>query len=257
MLAADHLALALGGTPVLADVSVALPPGRVTAIIGPNGAGKSSLLACLAGLSAPEAGQVMLDGRPLAALPPADRARRIGFLPQVAEVNWEIDVATLVALGRLPHRRGWAGPSPADAAAIAAAIAATDLAGLAGRVVNSLSGGERARALLARVLAGQPHWLLADEPLANLDPAHQWDTLACLRAAAAAGAGVAIVLHDLAHAARIADHLVLMAAGRVVAAGPPETVLTPERIADVYGVTTARVALPDGSAGLVITGRLG
>jgi iron complex transport system ATP-binding protein len=245
----------LGGVAVLDGVSLAVEPGRVTAIIGPNGAGKSSLLACLAGLRVPDAGEVRLDDMELAAVPARRRARRIGFLPQVAEVNWEVDVATLIGLGRLPHRQtrwGRWGPDGEDAAAIAAAMAATDTTRLAARAVNTLSGGERARVLLARVLAGRPDYLLADEPLANLDPGHQLDSLACLRAAAEAGAGVALVLHDLAHALRVADTVLLLDRGRVVADGTPDAVLTPARIASVYGVASARVALPGG---LVITGR--
>lgn len=253
MLRADALCLSLGGRRLLDGVSAAIRPGQVTAIIGPNGAGKSTLLACLAGLRRPDAGTLWLDDLPLGRLPSRLRARRIGVLPQVAEVHWDIDVATLVALGRLPHRSS-AGAHPGDAAAIAAALRATDTQRLASRVVNSLSGGERARALLARVLAGQPDYLLADEPLANLDPAHQLDTLGGLRAAADAGAGVAIVLHDLGHALRIADQALLIDAGRIIADGLPADVLTPERIAAVYGVTAVRVALPGGGASLLISG---
>jgi iron complex transport system ATP-binding protein len=251
MLAAHDLGLSLGGKSVLVGTSVQVRRGTVTAIIGPNGAGKSSLLACLAGLRTPDSGRVMIDDLPLAGLSPPQRARRIGFLPQAAEVNWDVDVATLVALGRLPHQGRW-GPGPADAAAVAAAMAATDITALASRVVNSLSGGERARALLARVLAGTPDYLLADEPLASLDPGHQLDSLACLRAAATAGAGVVVVLHDLAHALRIADRVILLDAGRIVADDTAAAVLTPERIAAVYGVATTRFGVPGG---LVITGR--
>jgi iron complex transport system ATP-binding protein len=255
MLAATALNLTLAGTRVLDDVSVAVRPGQVTAIIGPNGAGKSTLIAALAGLRPPDGGQVTLDETPLDQLPPQRRAQRIGFLPQVAEVNWDIDVATLVALGRLPHQGRW-GAAAADHAAIAAAMAAADIEGLGARTVATLSGGERARALLARVLAGQPDYLLADEPLANLDPAHQLDTLACLRRAADAGAGVAIVLHDLAHASRIADRVVMMAGGRIVADDTPDKVLTAARVGTVYGVSMVEVPLPDGRRGLMVTGRL-
>jgi len=251
MLAATNLGLELGGATVLDGVSLAIPRSAVTAIIGPNGAGKSSLLACLAGLRAPARGLVTLDAAPLSDLPARQRAQRIGYLPQVAEVNWDVDVATLVTLGRLPHAGRWR-QGDGDAAAIAAALAATDMGRMAQRIVGTLSGGERARALLARVLAGQPDYLLADEPLANLDPGHQLDSLTCLRAAATAGAGVVIVLHDLGHALRVADHVLLLDGGRVAAYGAPDAVLTPERIAAVYGVATARVALPGG---LVITGR--
>jgi iron complex transport system ATP-binding protein len=251
MLAARDLVLKLGGVPVLAGVSAAIAPGQITAIIGPNGAGKSSLLACLAGLQRVAAGQVTLDDAPVLELNPHQRARRIGFLPQVAEVNWDIDVETLVALGRLPHQS-----EPAtDAAAIAAAMAATDCAGLAGRVVSSLSGGERARVLLARVLAGQPDYLLADEPLANLDPGHQLDTIACLRAAADAGTGVAIVLHDLAFAAQIADQLVLLHNGEVAANGTATQVLTRANVANVYGIDVEVQNQPGDRLHLTVKGR--
>jgi iron complex transport system ATP-binding protein len=215
---------------VLADASIAVRGGAITAIIGPNGAGKSTLLACLAGLRVPDSGAVLLGDALLAQIPPRERARTIGFLPQAAEVNWDIDVATLVSLGRLPHQGRW-GPDAADRSAIAAAMAATDTAQFASRVVSTLSGGERARALLARVLAGEPAFLLADEPLANLDPRHQFESLALLRAVAARGAGVVVVLHDLAHALRVADRVVLMEGGRIIADDAPQAVLTPERIA--------------------------
>ena len=251
MLAARDLVLKLGGVPVLAGVSAAIAPGQITAIIGPNGAGKSSLLACLAGLQRPAVGQVTLDDAPVLGLDPRQRARRIGFLPQVAEVNWDIDVDTLVALGRLPHQSDRA----ADAVAIAAAMAVTDCAGLGGRVVSSLSGGERARVLLARVLAGQPDYLLADEPLANLDPGHQLDTIACLRAAADAGTGVAIVLHDLALAAQIADQLVLLHSGQVAANGKAAEVLAPANVAKVYGIDIQVEQQPGNPLHLRVLGR--
>jgi len=256
-LEARALSLSLGAgaarAAVLSDASLALRQGEVTAIIGPNGAGKSSLLACLAGLRAADSGAVMLGDVPLAQVPPRERARRIGFLPQVAEVNWDIDVATLVSLGRLPHQGRW-GPDDADRAAITAALAATDTAQFASRVVSTLSGGERARALLARVLAGEPHFLLADEPLANLDPRHQFESLALLRSVAERGAGIVVVLHDLAHALRVADRVVLMEGGRIIADDTPQAVLTPARIAAAYGVTSHAVTLPDGSPGLVLAG---
>ncbi len=256
-LEARDLSLSLGAgaarAAVLHRVNLGLQRGTVTAIIGPNGAGKSSLLACLAGLRAPDSGAVLLGDVPLLTVPARERARTIGFLPQVAEVNWDIDVATLVSLGRLPHQGRW-GPSAADAAAIGAAMAATDTAHFAHRVVSTLSGGERARALLARVLAGEPRFLLADEPLANLDPRHQFESLALLRSAAARGAGVVAVLHDLAHALRLADRVVMMEGGRIIADDAPAAVLTPERIAAVYGVVSHAVTLPDGSRGLVLGG---
>lgn len=231
----DNLSLTLRGRPVLDDVSGALAQGKVTVILGANGAGKSSLLACLAGLRAPDAGRITLDGRHLAAIPPRERAQTIGLLPQRAEIHWDVEVETLVGLGRLSHRGRW-GESEADRAAVSRAMAATDIAHLARRNVQRLSGGEQGRVLLARVLAGEPRWLLADEPLASLDPAHQLDTLDRLRAAADAGAGVAVVLHDLTLAARAADDLIVMKQGRILAAGPRDDVLTADVLADAYGV---------------------
>lgn len=254
MLSVDGISLSLAGRAVLRDVTVAFRPGAVTALLGPNGAGKSTLLACIAGLRQPDGGQVLLNGQPRADLARRDLARRIGLLPQVADVHWDVDVATLVALGRYPHRARW-GESAADRDAVARAMATTDVTQFADRPVSALSGGERARVLLARVLAGEPDWLLADEPLANLDPAHQHDALDCLRSVARAGAGVIVVLHDLNHALRIADRVVLMARGAVVAKGAVEDVLTPERISETYGVTVERAVTASGQPVIVATGR--
>ncbi len=257
VLAARDVAVTLGRGParktVLSAASLTLRRGEITAIIGPNGAGKSTLLACLAGLRTPDSGAVTLGEVPLARMAARERGQRIGFLPQVAEVNWDINVATLVSLGRLPHQGRW-GTSAADQDAIADALAATDTTQFASRIVGTLSGGERARALLARVLAGEPEFLLADEPLANLDPRHQFESLALMRRVAQRGAGVVLVLHDLAHAIRVADRVVMMDKGQIVADGAPTGVLTPERIAAVYGVASKAVTLADGSPGLVLSG---
>ena len=255
-LAACDLFLSLGGNRVLDAVSAGFGAGRVTVVLGPNGAGKSTLLACLAGLRTADSGQVRIGGVARQDCDPRDLARRIGFLPQSADVFWDVDVATLVALGRFPYRGRW-GETGADAAAVKAAMAATDVAYLQGRIVNTLSGGERGRVLLARVLAGTPEWLLADEPLASLDPAHQLDVLDCLRRTAAQGAGVVVVLHDLNQAARVADDVLLMREGRVLAFGPPDAVLTPDLIAATYGVTTHTGRTPDGQRFIVATGRSG
>lgn len=230
MLAAESLFVAHGKQPILHAVTAALRPGEITAICGPNGAGKSTLLAALAGLLAPSAGRVTLDGGDVAALHPRVRAQAIGYLPQGGEVAWDVAVASLVALGRLPH--GDAGDG-----AIAAALAACDLEHLAQRPISTLSGGERARALLARVLAGEPRWILADEPLAALDLAHQLGLLRTLRAAADAGAGVVIVLHDLALAMNHADRVLVLDQGTLVADGAPEVALAEGAIAQVWGVS--------------------
>ncbi len=219
--------IALAGR--LLDLSASLRPGEVTAICGPNGAGKSSLLSCLAGLLAPDGGEVRLGGVPLSALPPRTRARAIGFLPQTAEVAWDISVETLVGLGRLPWGDTAAGP-------VEAALAAMRLEDLRRRPLSRLSGGERARALLARVLAGEPRWLLAAEPLANLDLVHGAALIARLRALAAGGMGVVLVLHDLAQAMNHADRVLVISGGRLVADGPPDEALHQDVVAVVWGI---------------------
>lgn len=210
-------------------VSVALPRGQVTAIVGPNGAGKSTLLSALAGLIA---GDVSLNDRSLADMKARERARAIGFLPQGSDVAWNLSVATLVRLGRLPHRAG----RDADDRAVAAALIDMELDHLAQRPIGTLSGGERARALLARVLAGDPDWVLADEPLASLDLAHARALLVHFRRLAGAGKGIALVLHDLAQAMNHADHVVVLDRGHVAAAGRPDQALDPAVIARVWGV---------------------
>jgi iron complex transport system ATP-binding protein len=253
-LVAQSLSVTLGGAPILDAVSAGFAPGQVTAVLGPNGAGKSTLLACLAGLRTPDSGDVLIGGVSRTSLDRRDLARRIGFLPQTADVHWDIDVQTLVGLGRFPHRGRW-GESTADRAAVVQAMATTDVTQFAARRVQTLSGGERARVLLARVLAGMPQWLLADEPLANLDPAHQLDGLDCLRGAAATGAGVVVVLHDLNHAARVADQVLLLRDGKVVAHGPPDTVLTEALIAQTYRVATHLGTTPAGQRFIIPTAR--
>jgi iron complex transport system ATP-binding protein len=225
----------------LDGISLDLRPGAVTAICGPNGAGKSSLLATLAGL---EPGNVSLAGATLATMPARRRAQAIGYLPQSAELAWDLSVRTLVGLGRLP----WNAGASADQAAVAAAMVAMELDALAERPLSQLSGGERARALLARVLAGEPRWLLADEPLANLDLSHQLGLLAHFRALAAQGPGVVLVLHDLAHAMNHADRVVVLDQGRIAADGPPAEALGAGIIAQVWGVPVQWLGQPGAMA---------
>ena len=237
-LAADNLILAgrLNG------ISAVLRPGEVTAICGPNGTGKSTLLACLAGLLEPDPGIVTFDDAPLTRLAPAARSRAIGYLPQTPEIAWDVSVETLVSLGRIP----WPGGGGEEA--IASALAAMDLEALRRRPVSRLSGGERARALMARVLAGRPQWLLADEPLANLDLAHSARLVAEFREQAAGGTGVVLVLHDLAQAMNHADRVLVLEGGQVVADGPPEEALGEAVIARVWGVKPLWLGEPGGMA---------
>ena len=175
----------------------------------------------------------------MTALSARARAQAIGYLPQDAVVHWNMRVRDVVALGRLPH-------GDMSVEAIQAALAATRTAELADRPVRALSGGERARVLLARVLAGEPRWLLADEPLASLDPLHQLETLALLRGAAATGMGVVVVLHDLTHAAAVADDVLLLGPGAVLAEGPMAAVMTPDNLSAAYGVRVEMLVRADG-----------
>lgn len=239
----ETLTVSLGARTVLHGVGAAFRPGRVTAILGPNGSGKSTLVRTLAGLIDADAGHVKLGKRLVGRIPPRERAQAIGYLPQEPAVHWNVAVRELVALGRLPHRSLFAGPSPTDREAVAAALAATGTMHLADRGVAELSGGERARVLLARVIAGSPRWLLADEPLASLDPVHQLDLLEQLRALAATGMGVVIVLHDLIQAARAADDVLLLKEGRVIRFGTAQEALAHQPLREAFGVEV--MVIPD------------
>ncbi len=244
------LSVARGGRTILSGLTASIRPGEVCVLLGPNGAGKSSLIEVMAGLRQPSAGAVLLDGRPLSDMPARERARRIGYLPQGGEVHWNLRVRDLVALGRAPHLGPFARLSVTDHAAIEQALEQADAAALADRLVLGLSGGERARVLLARLLAGEPQLILADEPLANLDPRHQLQSLALFRAAADAGAAVVLVVHDLSAAARAADRLMLLAGGRLLGEGPPRDVLTPGLIREAYGIDA--VIRDDPETGLLV-----
>ncbi len=254
-LKAAGLRLGLNGRAILGGVVVSFARGEVSAVIGPIGAGKSTLLACLAGLRRPDDGTVDLDDADIRRLSPRARARRMGFLPQTPEIAWSVDVETLVGLGRTPFV-GALGLGAADREAVARALAATDMTGMSQRVVTTLSGGERARALIARALAGEPDWLLADEPMTGLDPGHQLDAADLFRKMAADGRGVVVTLHDLSLAARVADKIVVLAGGRVLADGRPAEALTPQVLAEAYGIE-ARVVAGAGGPVVEIVGRRG
>jgi iron complex transport system ATP-binding protein len=244
MLAAEALGISVGKASILREIDARLAPGRVTAIVGPNGAGKSTLLSCLAGLRPADQGRILLDGEPLHRIPARKRAKRIGYLPQDAPLHWNIPVRALAALGRFPYGDA---ASIEGRAAIDRALADLSLNDFADRLAGTLSGGERARAMLARVLAGEPDWILADEPLAALDIAHRHALMAELRTIAGRGVGVAIVAHDLALAARFADDAILLDQGRLVAAGPVAAVLTPPVLGSVFGVTFAYAQMGDAT----------
>lgn len=223
-----------GSRVVLDSIDLQLQSGGVTAVLGPNGAGKSTLLSCIAGLLRPERGTVELDGASLQSFPAMQRARRIAFLPQTPEIAWAVDVQTLVSLGRIPFQG--ISSDAEDQAAVARAMDKTEVTQWANRTVTTLSGGERARVLLARVLAGESDWILADEPFTGLDPSHQFEAAELLRSVADQGGGVVITIHDLTLAARIADRVVILNDGHIVADGTPQTALTPQILRDVYSI---------------------
>jgi len=228
------------GRAVLQRVSLRLSAGECLGLIGPNGAGKSTLLRAALGLERAE-------GRAsLAALPAAERARRVAYLPQGREVAWPMPVRDLVALGRLPHLARGAALPPEAAAAVDATLRALDLAALAERAVTELSGGELARTLLARALVQDTPLILADEPVAGLDPAHQIEVMRLLAGLARAGRGVMVTCHDLGLAARFCTRIAVVAEGRLVADGPPEAVLTPALLGRVFGIRARLEARPEG-----------
>ncbi|MEM7058800.1 MAG: ABC transporter ATP-binding protein [Pseudomonadota bacterium] len=234
------LSVRLGGRTVVDDVGISVRPGECIGLIGPNGAGKSTLMRAALGL-------IPFTGHSnLTKLSPHARALAAAWLPQQREIAWGMAVEELVKLGRLPHRRPGAPLSDADRIAITEAMRAADVTVLSDRSASSLSGGEQARVLLARVLAQNAPLTLADEPIAALDPAHQIATMEIFVARAQQGHTVVTALHDLGLAARWCTRLILMDQGRVVADGAPAEVLTPDRLRAIYGITAHVADTPDG-----------
>lgn len=261
MLVARDVTARLGQSrrPVVDGVSLAVTPGKLTVVIGPNGAGKSTLLRMLAGEMPPQMGRVTLEDRVLGRWRSRERARFLAVLPQSTSLDFAFRVEEVVGLGRLPH--GDDETRGRGRRVVGAALAAVGLEGFEDRLYPTLSGGEQQRAQLARCLAqidllpdetlAAPRYLLLDEPISSLDPAHQLTVLALARHLAGRGLGVLAVLHDLGLAATIADELVVMAGGRVVAVGPPGQILTPDLIRAVYGIDALVLANPAGPGVLV------
>ena len=239
-LAIRDLDVDLGGRRVVSGLSLECPAGSLMAVVGPNGAGKTSLLRALVALL-PSRGTIRLASQDVAAMAPRERARRIAYLPQGHEAHWPLPARDIVALGRIPHGAGDpARMTPADAAAVAAAMRLTGTENLADRPVTDLSGGERARIALARVFAVGAGLILADEPTAALDPRHQLDVMAALRRAADSGALVLAVTHDLGLAARFADRVLVLQAGRVAADDAPDRALSDDILNRVFGIEAYR-----------------
>ncbi|MHC2467068.1 ABC transporter ATP-binding protein [Bradyrhizobium embrapense] len=240
LLSATALNASLGSRKVLHDVSLSLEAGHLVALVGPNGAGKTTLLRALAGLI-PSDGDIKIDGDTLASLPLRERAKRFAYLPQGHMVHWPLPARDIVALGRYPH--GATDParlSPKDIEAVLRAMQAVDVTAFGDRRVTELSGGERSRVALARVLAVEAPVILADEPTASLDPRHQIDVMQKLRNVADTGVLVIVVTHDLGLAARFANHVLVLAEGRLAAQGAPAEALSESVLASVFRISAYR-----------------
>ncbi len=245
-LVADNIQVSLAGRQVLSGISFALPRQGLIALVGPNGAGKTTLLRALARLLPLHDmthGSVHLDGIDVATLTIRERARRFAYLPQGHTVHWPLPVRDVVALGRYPH--GATDPArlnAIDAAAVDRAMQAADIVRFSNRRVTELSGGERSRVALARVLAVEAPVILADEPIASLDPRYQLDVMNGLHVAAGAGRLVVVVTHDLGLAARFADQVLVLDNGRLAAQGPCGEALTDAILADVFRIGAYRAS---------------
>jgi iron complex transport system ATP-binding protein len=247
-LAVEHVRLAYDDRVVVDDLSFVVPDGKVTVIVGPNACGKSTLLRSLARLLTPKAGVVLLDGQEIRTLPTRVVAQRLGILPQQPIAPDGITVGDLVARGRHPHQRWFRQWSTGDEDAVLAALEATRTTEIADRSVDELSGGQRQRAWIAMALAQGTDILLLDEPTTFLDLTHQIEVLDLMAELnAVSGRTIVCVLHDLNLACRYAHHLVAMKAGRIIAEGPPDEVITVDTVAEVFGLDS--LVVPDPVCG--------
>ncbi len=236
----EDIAAAYGERMVLESVSAAFEAGKVTGLVGANGAGKTTIMRAALGLLPVTAGIVRVYNFPRAHWSREALARTMAYLPQGAEAHWPVQARTLVALGRLPYRPTLSLLGQADLEAVDLALARCDALQFAPRRMDQLSAGERARVLLARTLATEAKILLADEPAAHLDPAHQLRLMELLRDEARRGTAVIVTLHELSLASRFCDELLVVAKGRILAHGTPQTALSDENLAAAFGVRPLR-----------------
>jgi iron complex transport system ATP-binding protein len=234
------LSVSLGGSDILDRVSFDVKAGQVVGLIGPNGTGKSTAIRAILDVVKAQSGVISVDGQDVGVLAPRERAKRLAYVPQGAPVHWPLTAERIVALGRTPHLNPWQELGAHDRTVVREAMEATDCWSMRDRIVTTLSGGERSRVLLARAMAVQAPYLLADEPTASLDPLHQLQVMEIMRSIAATGVGVLIVVHDLSHALRYCDELVLLTGGKVLAAGSPDDVLTDGNLETAFAVKVSR-----------------
>lgn len=249
----DQIAVSSGtGETLLHPSSTALKPGELVALIGPNGAGKTTLFRAVMGLHA-TGGRATINGLAIKSLPARERARLISWLPQSHPAAWPLHVRDAIAMGRFAYGAVQGALASADEEAVAWAIAVCKLAEFEHRLTTSLSGGELARVHLARCLATEAPFLLADEPVAALDPHHRFAIMALLRQLAEQGRGIMVVLHDIEMAARFATRIIVMDRGAIIADGAPQTVITPAMLREVYRMD-ARIDDSEGWPRPVLSG---
>lgn len=236
----NGLHLELENTAILNNISVDVKQGEIVGLIGPNGAGKSSLLKSILGLIKIKSGKITLDGENIEHLTLKERAKKLAYAAQGAPVYWPLTVGHIVGLGRVPHLNPWQRLTLKDENAIDNALVRTDTIFLKERLVTTLSGGERARVMLARVLATASPYVLADEPVASLDPGHQLEVMKILRDLTDTGTSVIVVMHDLGLALRFCDRLILLNKGELIAQDTPDIILSDQNLASVFGITATR-----------------
>ena len=238
MIALEDVAVSFGDQAVLEGVDLAVGRGEVVGLIGPNGSGKTTLIRTISGVLQPDDGRVVVDGTPIHELSSRAASRLIAVVPQRTTLEFAFDVRQIVEMGRTPHRGRFEAPTPHDLGMVERALEATNVADMAGRSIDEVSGGERQRVLLARAIAQETPAVLLDEPTASLDINHQVETLELVRSLVGTDRAVLAAIHDLNLAARFCDRLVLLGDGAVVARGPPETVLAPDRLETVFDTWT-------------------
>jgi iron complex transport system ATP-binding protein len=247
VLQAHDICVKRGGRTILGPSTIEVKTGEFTVLVGPNGSGKSTLLRVLAGLWTVDSGSVSLDGEPLDKKSRNEVARRIAFVPQDTHIDFDFTVGEIMAMGRYPHRGRFSPETKADREAILSAAEQCDITNLLGRSIATLSGGERQRALIARSLAVQPEFILLDEPTSNLDIEHSLEVLELSRSLAGRGHAVILASHDLnlwlGHASTVA----LLHSGRIVQIGPPDEVLVPDTLQEVFNVKPELLKSPSGA----------